>query len=177
MKIEVQYHPGSCVDDETTRAKQQEMTIRVFGLGSLVSCFLGNVPCLPPRLSRSNLIMGIVLLALGVTILAASGFLARKTIGYRVIVDGQERSVAVRINRDKIVLHDNTGFKRECTLQEFDRIAGKKSTIVSSNKLSVTVLGCTYIGMGTFLVLMFGLKTVRENCFLALMKKMGTPDT
>jgi hypothetical protein len=118
--------------------------------------------------SHVNLVMAIVLIVIGMSTLAVGHFLPHKALGYRLTIDGQERVMSVYIKHDKVILQDKGDFKKEYTLSEFDNVSSKHPAFVTNTDRFLTSLGLAYTGFGILMLLILGVKGIRENRLLAM---------
>ena len=91
-----------------------------------------------------------------------------RSVGYRLLVDGQEHVVSLRLSKKgKVVLSDKECFKKECSLEEFDGLTGKHSIVVN-HRGEIAFLGYFYTGLGILYIFLSVPKAFRDSRLLSM---------
>jgi hypothetical protein len=134
-----------------------------------------HAPFMFARPVRMYFVMGTMMLILGSGLWVINQFRPLTAIGYSIELDGQKRIVNAKARKNKIVLSDDHGFKKAFTLAEFDALPRKESCLVRSMDRATSSLGLTYAGIGALILLIIGIRSFKENRFLAMIANKGKP--
>ena len=112
--------------------------------------------------------MALTILIMGTACWSLGRFVHTTYLGYAITIDGHERLLSAEAKKDKIVLTDDSGFKKEYTLSEFDALGGKQSRFVPKTERVFRIIGLIYAVMGLFMLVLSGIRNFRDNRLLAM---------
>jgi hypothetical protein len=124
--------------------------------------------------TRSIIMLSITMLIVGIGLLVLPRFWSTKNLGYILIADGKQRSVLADVKNNKIILTDDTGYRKEYSTAEFDALSDKKVQIVPKKDKSMQITGIAYVILSLFMLVVLSVKGMREQRLLSIITKNRT---
>lgn len=113
-------------------------------------------------------IPGFVIILTGIALWCFSAFFTKSEIGYGLTVNGQEHLLIASVEKDKIVLSDHNGFRKEYSVAELDSISKKHIVIIHRKDTSTKHVAFISIAFGLCFVGLHAFGMRRENRFLSI---------
>ncbi len=123
-----------------------------------------------PRPSpRTSIVRGPLFLIVGaILVIIAYLVFPEKTVGCRMLIDGEERVLAVDVTSDTVQLTGTNGYRKRMTVEEFHALPNKEALVMPKKRTYMYFFATLYGGLGLLTWLGLWLKNVRERRFLSM---------
>lgn len=121
-----------------------------------------------------DIILVIIMLMMGILFFGVSQFWPPTTLDYTLTIDGKQRTVSVDVKKNKIILTDETGYRKECSISDFDAILDKKAQIIHKKDKGLQIMGIVIVLFSILLLIVFGVRDIREKRLLSIITKNKT---
>ncbi len=85
-----------------------------------------------------------------------------------MLIDGEERVLAVDVTSDTVQLTGTNGYRKRMTVEEFHALPNKEALVMPKKRTYMYFFATLYGGLGLLTWLGLWLKNVRERRFLSM---------
>ena len=98
-----------------------------------------------------------------------------ETLGYTLTIDGKQRTVFAEAKKNTIIITDDTGYRKKCSIAEFDAILDKKVQLTPHKRnKTFQIIGLFYVLSSICMLCLLNIRVVREKRLLSIIMKGKT---